>query len=64
MGFSQGAAMALHVAHRYPQPLLGVGVMSAISYLQIDLKREAADANEDTPFRFTTVQETHSGSGR
>ena len=28
MGFSQGAAMALHVGHRYPTPLLGVIVMS------------------------------------
>ena len=53
MGFSQGAAMALHVAHRYSKPLLGAGVMSGYLLVKDRFEKESADANVDTPFFFS-----------
>jgi phospholipase/carboxylesterase len=48
-GFSQGGAMALHVAHRYPEALLGIMVLSAYEVLSGSREAEAAPANARTP---------------
>jgi phospholipase/carboxylesterase len=48
-GFSQGAAMALYVAPRYPQPLAGVLALSGYLVLPSRLEAEALEANRATP---------------
>ncbi len=46
-GFSQGGAMALHTALRYPKPLAGAMVLSGYLLLHERLDEEASDANKD-----------------
>lgn len=48
-GFSQGAAMALHTALRYAQPLAGVIALSGYLPLAATLETEAHSANARTP---------------
>lgn len=48
-GFSQGGAMALYTALRYPERLCGVMVLSAYLLLADKLATEASDANRDVP---------------
>lgn len=48
-GFSQGAAMALHVALRHPRPLAGVVALSGYVVLAPTLDTEARPENRDTP---------------
>ena len=48
-GFSQGGAMALHVAHRYPHTLGGVVVLSAYPLLPERWQAEGHPANASTP---------------
>ena len=52
MGFSQGAAMALHVGLRHPEALAGVGVLSGYLLVPETLKEEASPANNATPMLF------------
>jgi phospholipase/carboxylesterase len=51
-GFSQGAAMALHVGTRYPRPLLGIMVLSGYQVLAETREAEASPANRTTPILF------------
>jgi phospholipase/carboxylesterase len=51
-GFSQGAAMALHVALRHPVPLAGVVVLSGYLLVPDTLEEEASPANAATPMLF------------
>jgi len=51
-GFSQGAAMALHVGIRYPRPLLGIMVLSGYEVLPETRAAEASGANRATPMLF------------
>jgi phospholipase/carboxylesterase len=51
-GFSQGAAMALHVGIRYPRPLLGIMVLSGYEVLAGTREAEANAANRTTPILF------------
>lgn len=51
-GFSQGAAMALHVGTRYPRTLLGIMVLSGYEVLPETREAEAAEANRTTPMLF------------
>jgi len=48
-GFSQGGAIALHVALRYPERLAGVLALSCYLPLAATLATEAAPANRDVP---------------
>lgn len=48
-GFSQGGAMALHTALRYPQRLAGVMALSTYLPLRGSLASEASKANRDVP---------------
>lgn len=48
-GFSQGAAMALHVGLRYPQPLAGIIALSGYLLFAETLAEEANAANRSTP---------------
>jgi phospholipase/carboxylesterase len=48
-GFSQGAALALHVALRHPEPLAGILALSAYLPLQALLADELSGANRATP---------------
>lgn len=48
-GFSQGGAIALHTALRYPKKLAGVLALSTYLPLQTTLTQEASTANIDTP---------------
>lgn len=48
-GFSQGGAIALHTALRYPQKLAGVLALSTYLPLKSKLNTEALAANADTP---------------
>jgi len=48
-GFSQGGAIALHGALRYPERLAGILALSCYLPLQATLAAELADANRDTP---------------
>lgn len=48
-GFSQGGAIALHTALRYPQRLAGVLALSTYLPLKSKLVDEAHSANADTP---------------
>ena len=51
-GFSQGAAMALHVGTRHPKPLLGIMVLSGYEVLAETREAEGSDANRATPMLF------------
>jgi len=51
-GFSQGAAMALHVGTRYPRALLGIMVLSGYEVLADTRDRETSAANHATPLLF------------
>jgi len=51
-GFSQGAAMALHVGTRFPRALLGIMVLSGYEVLAETRDAEAAAANQATPMLF------------
>ena len=48
-GFSQGGAMALHVALRYPEKLAGIMALSAYLLFPERLQSEASKANSRTP---------------
>lgn len=48
-GFSQGGAIALHTALRYPQKLAGVLALSTYLPLHSSFTAEAQPANEDIP---------------
>jgi phospholipase/carboxylesterase len=48
-GFSQGGAIALHAALRYPERLAGVMGLSTYLPLRVTLAAEAAAANRDLP---------------
>jgi phospholipase/carboxylesterase len=48
-GFSQGGAIALHVALRYPEPLAGVIALSTYLVLADTLERERSEANLRIP---------------
>ena len=48
-GFSQGGALALHTALRYPQPLAGVLALSTYLPLQSMLEAERHAANSGLP---------------
>lgn len=49
-GFSQGGAMALHVAWRYPERLAGAVVLSGYPVLAATFADEASAANADLPW--------------
>jgi phospholipase/carboxylesterase len=51
-GFSQGAAMALHVGTRYPRPLLGIMVLSGYEVMADTREAEAVAANRAAPILF------------
>jgi phospholipase/carboxylesterase len=51
-GFSQGAAMALHVGTRLPRTLLGIMVLSGYEVVADTREAEAAEANRATPMLF------------
>ena len=51
-GFSQGAAMALHVGTRFPRALLGIMVLSGYEVLPHTREREETPANRTTPMLF------------
>ena len=48
-GFSQGGAIALHTALRYPERLAGVLALSTYLPLSATLEKERSDANRDVP---------------
>jgi phospholipase/carboxylesterase len=48
-GFSQGGALALHVALRHPEPLAGILALSCYLPLQAVLANALSDANRQTP---------------
>lgn len=48
-GFSQGGALALHVALRHAEPLAGILALSAYLPLQAALTGELAESNRATP---------------
>lgn len=48
-GFSQGGAMALYVALRYPEKLAGIMALSAYLLFPERLQDEASEANAETP---------------
>ena len=51
-GFSQGAAMALHVGLRYPRPLAGLLILSGYLVVAGRLEDEAHHANAATAIQF------------
>lgn len=51
-GFSQGAAIALHVGARHPEPLLGIMVLSGYEVLAETRAAEESEANRATPLLF------------
>jgi phospholipase/carboxylesterase len=51
-GFSQGAAMALHVGTRYPRALRGIMALSGYEVLPHMREREETPANRATPMLF------------
>lgn len=51
-GFSQGAAMTLHVAPRFPQRLAGIMALSGYHALRERFEAERSDVNVDTPMLF------------
>lgn len=48
-GFSQGAAMAMHVGVRYPERLAGLMVLSGYRVLADTVAAERSEANQRTP---------------
>ena len=48
-GFSQGGAMAMHVALRFPERLAGLVALSSYLLFAERLEEEASDANRDLP---------------
>jgi phospholipase/carboxylesterase len=52
MGFSQGAAMALHVGHRFHKPLMAVLVLSGYILKPTLFEQEMHEANRLTPYHF------------
>ncbi len=65
-GFSQGGAMALHVALRHPEPLASVLALSAYLVLARSLEAEINHANVSTPIfqahgAFDPVVPLHAG---
>jgi len=52
LGFSQGAAMSLHVGARYPSRLAGIGCLSGYLVVPERLESERSAANEETPMFF------------
>ena len=56
-GFSQGGAMALHVALRHPERLAGIVALSCYLVHGDALEREASAANRETPILW--VHGTH-----
>ena len=48
-GFSQGGAIVLHTALRYPERLAGVMALSTYVPISASLEREASAANKDIP---------------
>ena len=52
MGFSQGAAMALHVGHRFHKPLMAVLVLSGYLLKPTLFEQEMHEANRLTPYHF------------
>ncbi len=51
-GFSQGAAMALHVGLRYPRSLAGLLILSGYLVLADSVNEEASAGNKTTPIQF------------
>jgi phospholipase/carboxylesterase len=51
-GFSQGAAMALHVGTRYPRALRGIMALSGYEVLPHTREREETPVNRTTPMLF------------
>ena len=51
-GFSQGGAMALHVATRWEEPLAGIMVLSAYQLVPDKFDAETVDAQRQTPIFF------------
>jgi phospholipase/carboxylesterase len=51
-GFSQGAALALHVGVRYPERLAGILVLSGYEVTVASRESEASPANRATPMLF------------
>jgi phospholipase/carboxylesterase len=51
-GFSQGAAMALHVGLQYPAALAGIMALSGYFVLPSKLEAQRHDANRGTPMLF------------
>lgn len=51
-GFSQGAAMALHVGLRFPETLAGIAVLSGYLVLEDTIRGEWHAANRRTPVFF------------
>jgi len=52
VGFSQGAAMALHTGIRHPDRLAGIAVLSGYLLLEPTIPAEATAANAQTPLLF------------
>jgi len=52
LGFSQGAAMSLHVGARYPETLAGIGVLSGYLVLEDTVQSERHAANANTSIFF------------
>jgi phospholipase/carboxylesterase len=51
-GFSQGGALALHTATRYPDTLAGIMVLSAYALQERGVVKAWEDAQKSTPFFF------------
>lgn len=51
-GFSQGGALALHTALRYPDTLAGIMVLSAYALQERGVMKAWVDAQKNTPFLF------------
>ena len=52
IGFSQGAAMALHVGLRWPERLAGIAVLSGYLLMGDRVAQERSPANASTPMLF------------
>jgi phospholipase/carboxylesterase len=77
-GFSQGGALALHAGTRYPDPLLGIVVLSGYEVRARTREEEASPRNRTTPILFChgtedpmvplargrAAYEAHRGEGR
>jgi phospholipase/carboxylesterase len=67
-GFSQGAAMTLHVAHQHAEPLAGIMALSGYLLLEGSWDETASPANATTPMlvchgEFDQVVPCHRGQG-